>query len=342
MIGPFTCLTQQTIDNMKQFIRIAAKDKKEADFFHSTFDFLGDRNFNYGEPNYDGNIKDCFTIDLAGNKSYFVCKGEGCHQKEQIFETWREFVLFYLEDKYIMCPNSEAKKFVGDWFGLSDWGGRRYESCNHIHRYFIFSERKVFYTNDTDNKVFEDKKRTCFHEAKRLLQSITNYETNNKTMITEIPNIELTPEETLFIRCMFGGIPNGIIKEKIRDAQDFKLLRKYIRSEREDQLLIDDLYNKFCAFINQNKQNFIDAAPNNLKFEYTFANGLNAKYDIYLNSVKVGCWEKTIDEWIEYCRALINAGLDNFTIQGNYFTVEEVGDFKDKLSRFKVKLDNLK
>lgn len=327
---------------MKQFIRIAAKDKKEAEFFYSTFDFVENGVFDYGEEHYKRNIKEHFTIDLIDNRSYFVCKGEGCYQKEQIFETWREFVLFYLKDKYVLCPNSEAKKFVGDWFGLSNWGERRYESTNYDHKYFSFSGGTGFYIHNTNNKVFGNKKQIYFYTAKKILESITNYETNNKTMTTEIPNIELTPEETLFVRCLLGRMSPYEKLDTIKESDCFDLLRQYTNSEKGDETLNDKLYVKFYAFVHENRQKFIDAAPNKLKFDFSFANGLTAKYDIDSNIVKVGCWEKTVDEWIEYCRALINAGLDNFTIEGNYFTVKEVRDFKDKISQFKVKLDNLK
>lgn len=230
-------------------------------------------------------------------------------------KTWREFVLAYLENRYVVV-DSEEKLFLMDFFnirGLHDV--TKEERAKDLkYRMLYFNDPVRFWPREYD----ENKKEISFSKVELLLNSITE---NEMPKSDQEITTKFKPEELALITAIVGCTPHRETKSHIEEFCHYKGIDK----DQLNKFNITSVYRKLEKLV-ENNENLL--APPKIK-EFIFSCGL--KTETKVRQITIGCQTKSFGDWLDYVNNIIELKLDIVTVDEYSFERSEIIEFRDWL-----------
>lgn len=231
---------------------------------------------------------------------------------DKVVNSWREFVFEILKYYYCVPETEKEVQFLKDFFKLEDRDSIecfRYSSSVRDYDFYFMSGDYI---------------ELPFDGYKLLLES-TIEEKNMKNQ--EKIKIELTPQEIAFLIARTNPSMSGIRLQF--DEQGLSFMNEWVSNKGHlFQVLKTALYKK--GYLENDYLPDLDLLKPlfNAKIEpFKFSNKLTT--EVNGDSIKIGCKAKSSQDWIKYCKQILDLGLDKIEIEGYSFSRSEIDKFVD-------------
>jgi len=263
--------------------------------------------------------KDCvhFCVNIKEDSDWYWFSF-----KEEKKKTWREFVLSYLKNRYVVVGNSTEKLFVMDFFGVAGIRDKTKEQRARDLHY------NTLYFNDADNfwaewsKRYSEQKEISFSKVQLLLNSVEEFE--QQRFMTAEKTINLTQKEAaLLCACLTNKDRlNRLLRE---DGCCFMV--DFAEKNKADLFCkiakIADPLDEY-TYVTDSKDLFKPQIK-----EMEFSCGL--KTETKDRQITIGCQTKSTQEWLDYVDKIIELNLDKAVIDMYSFERSEIIRFRDWL-----------
>lgn len=259
----------------------------------------------------------CVNTELDADWYWF----EGCYEN---YDTWREFILAYLNNRYVMTNTPEEKLFLIDFFKMEGLTGisKKERAEEKAFSTFYFDNSNGFYESECETK--NKHKKISFDKVKRLLNSVKEFE--QQEFITEEKSVKLTQKEaSLLVACLTN-------QDRLNDLlsqNNCGFMIGFANDEREN------LFRKIDKIADPLDKNYHISDCKHLFVpqieEFYFSCGLETKTKD--RQIAIGCQTKSTQEWLTYINNLLSLNLDKVTVDIYSFEKSEIIAFRDWLKK---------
>jgi hypothetical protein len=265
-----------------------------------------------------------------------------------LVNSWCEFILFYLNDFYYLCKSKEEKIQLQKLFFANNLDKKRYYKdglgkMTHPILEISFGEAWFYKPQSIPNK-----QEISLDNLTLLINSIGQFE--KPTMKTENKTNKTINNTVIHLKDKKERAAAKVYLEGFFEENDLDIgfCREAFNYSNKDCIYfqIDDQYTKIASWYNGYKA---DKYTNVLSFaeleefaqlikeekkkekDFTFENGLVAKYNKDNRHIVIGCKEKHFKFWSDFTNNLIKLNED-FSISGYCFAISEIRNFKKWLN----------